>query len=351
MVRDHALLVWMSCVNPLPIALKEAGGDPSGWVIPDWTVGKDLEFNEREKIAFTFLSITAPGCQILPSKEKQVSFCRQANEYAAGVRAAHPTRYGFFASIPSLLHPAAAHAEIIYALGELQADGIILYTRYGNDNHYLGHPDFRATWDLLDARGAVVFVHPTHPVDTGLVNPSLPQPMIDYPHETTRTACDLIVSGTVRTHPRVKIILSHAGGTLPFLALRPAAMLPYMTAALPPVYGDLAGPELSENFVEDAKSFYFDTALSAAPLQLQLLGEFARPGHVLFGSDFPYAPTPAISKMNQLLDEYKESDGDFVTSINSGAALELFPRLRGLLEVGRGRERPWGPPLTATASL
>lgn len=331
--------------------MKEAGGDPSGWVVPNWTVEKDLEFNDQEKIAFTFMSITAPGSEILPSKEKQISFCRQANEYAAGVRAAHPTRYGFFASIPSLLNTAAAHAEIIYALDELQADGVILYTRYGAENHYLGHPDFRATWDLLDARGAVVFVHPTHPVDTELVNTFLPQPMIDYPHETTRTACDLIVSGTVRTHPRVKIILSHAGGTLPFLALRPAAMLPYMKAALPPVYGNLTGSELSEKFVEDAKSFYFDTALSAAPLQLRLLGEFARPGHVLFGSDFPYAPTPAISKMDQLLDDYEESDGDLVTSINSGAALELFPRLRGLLEVGRKGERPQGTPSKATTSL
>ncbi|KAI0388919.1 hypothetical protein F5Y17DRAFT_463244 [Xylariaceae sp. FL0594] len=308
-------------------ALVDAGGDPSGWTIPDWTLEKDLEFNDAEDIAFTFLSITAPGAGIVPL-EKQASFCRQANEYTAAICASHPSRYGFFASIPSLLDPEAANAEIVHALDELGADGVTLYTRYGSGNHYLGHPDFRSTWELLNERGAVVFVHPTHPVDTALVNPHLPQPMIDYPHETTRTAVDLVTSGRVRANPRVKIILSHAGGTLPYLALRPAAMLPY----LPTNLAGRDGPDttLTEQFVEDARSFYFDTALSAAPLTLALLKEFAKPGHVLFGSDYPYAPTPAIKQMNGLLGDYHAKDGDFITSVNAEAAKQLFPRLSTL---------------------
>lgn len=284
--------------------------------------------NKEEKIGFVFLSITAPGAGILPRGDKQASFCRQANEYSAEICSKHPEQYGFFASIPSLLDAEAAQAEIAYALDVLKADGVTLYTRYGADNHYLGHPDFKTTWDLLESRGAVVFVHPTHPVDTALVNPSLPQPMIDYPHETTRTSVDLITSGTVRSHPGVKIILSHAGGTLPYLAQRPAAMLPYLPSAT--ANGTAPDTALTERFIEDARSFYFDTALSSAPLTLSLLKEFARPGHVLFGSDYPYAPTPAIRMMDKFLDEREGNDGDFVTSVNFQAALELFPRLAGL---------------------
>lgn len=310
-------------------ALQEGGGDPSGWTIPDWTIEKDVQINNEESIAFTLLSITAPGAGILPLA-KQARFCRQANEYAAGIRSAHPSRYGFFATVPSLLDPRSAHDEIAHALDELHADGVILYTRYGDDNHYLGHPDFSATWDLLDARGAVVFVHPTHPVDTALVNAALPQPMIDYPHETTRAAVDLITSGTVRSHPNVKIILSHAGGTLPYLALRPAAMLPYVPSAAAAGGGGLSATAVTDSFIEDARSFYFDTALSASALTLDLLKGFAKPGHVLFGSDYPYAPTPAIRTMDRLLDEYGNRDGAFVQSVNTGAALRLFPHLAGI---------------------
>ncbi|KAI0023476.1 hypothetical protein F4780DRAFT_729943 [Xylariomycetidae sp. FL0641] len=314
-------------------ALKEAGGDPSGWTIPKWTAKGDVQFNEQEDISFTFLSITAPGSGILGRGDAQAEFCRFANQYAAAMRRDHPGRYGFFASVPSLLDAGAAQREIAYALDELGADGVVLYTRYGPGNRYLGHPDFAGTWDLLDARGAVVFVHPTHPADTALVSAALPQPMIDYPHETTRAAVDLITSGTVRAHPRVKVILSHAGGTLPYLALRPAAMLPFVPAAEARRFShDTDGSPVPletavAGFLADAKSFYFDTALSAEPGQLDLLRRFARPGHVLFGSDYPYAPTPAIKYMNGLLDEYKSRDADFVSEVEHGAALKLFPHL------------------------
>lgn len=309
--------------------MNENGGDPSGWTIPNWSLDKDGQFNKEERIGFTFLSITAPGASIFPLGREQIRFCRRANEFAAEICSAQPTRYGFFANIPSLLDPVAAHAEIEYALDVLHADGVVLYTRYGRDNHYLGHPDFQATWDLLEARQAVVFVHPTHPKDTALVNPSLPQPMIDYPHETTRTAVDLITTGTVRAHPNVKIILSHAGGTLPYLAQRPAAMLPFV---LQGQCEKLDPAEISRRFMEDARSFYFDTALSSAASTLSLLKDFARPGHVLFGSDYPYAPTPAIRVMNQFLDERECIDGDFVRSVSFGAAFGLFPRLKGLFD-------------------
>lgn len=290
-----------------------------------------MQFNDDERIAFTFLSITAPGAGILPAP-KQAAFCRQANEYAAEICSAHPTRYGFFATLPSLLDPESAHRELIYALDVLNADGVILYTRYGSDNHYLGHPDFGATWDLLDSRGAVVLVHPTHPVDSALVNPALPQPMIDYPHETTRTAVDLIVSDTLRTHQNVKIILSHAGGTLPYLALRAASMLPHIPHAS--LNGSRVSAKSTEDFMEDARSFYFDTALSAAPLTLDLIKNFAKPGHVLFGSDFPYAPTPAIRQMNALTDGYAANDTSFVSRLSNVAAMNIFPKLETLFGFG-----------------
>ncbi|KAI1174486.1 hypothetical protein F4777DRAFT_589168 [Nemania sp. FL0916] len=317
-------------------AIEEAGGDPSGWPLPAWGVETDLEFNDEERIAFTFLTITAPGASILPPGEPQTSFCRKANEYAASVCSAHPERYGFFATIPSLQDVHAAEREIVYALDNLKADGIILYTRYGQENDYLGHPDFAAIWDLLESRHAVVFVHPTHPVDTTLVNPQLPQPMIDYPHETTRAAVDLITSGTIHSHPNVKIILSHAGGTLPYLAQRPASLLPYIPPTTPSYATatghDTLSPEtITAKFLQDARTFYFDTALSAAPLQLNLLKDFAKPGHILFGSDFPYTPTPAIKEMNSLLDTHLSNDLPLAHSINLDAALALFPRLADFL--------------------
>jgi predicted TIM-barrel fold metal-dependent hydrolase len=267
-------------------------------------------------ISTSILSLTAPGCTILqgPAAAK---LARAVNEHAASIRDSSPSAFGFFAALPPLLDSLdATLTEIAYALDVLHADGITLYTRYGPGNRYLGHPDFIPIWAALSARSAVVFIHPTHLADTNLVNPSLPQPMIDYPHETTRAAVDLIMSNRLREHPGCRIILSHAGGTLPYLATRAAYMLPD--------YGLSAKP--AEEFLEDARSFYYDLALSSNQYTLDLLLQFAAPGRILFGTDFPYAPRKTIGTLAGMWDGYAVDEGQRMR-MDRGNALGLFPRL------------------------
>jgi len=262
--------------------------------------------------------MTAPGPSIDPKNAAQLA--RQTNEYAAHIRDANPSKFGFFAALPCIYSDKeAALKEIRYALDHLKADGVTLFTRYGKGNNYLGAEIFKDVWAELNAREAVVFIHPTHAVDTTLVSPSLPAPMIDYPHETTRTAVDLITSGTVRNNPGCKIILSHAGGTLPYLALRAGVMLPHTP------FGKSSG-RTAADFIEDARSFYYDLALSGNEYTLGLLTKFAKPDHILFGSDFPYAPRQAIDYFTSGYDDYGLDDKQRL-AINQGNALKLFPRL------------------------
>jgi 6-methylsalicylate decarboxylase len=197
------------------------------------------------------------------------------------------------------------------------ADGIILFTRYGSDNHYLGHPDFLPIWSALNDRKAVVFVHPTHAVDTHLVNPNLPQPMFDYPHETGRTAIDLILSNTLAsTAQNCKIILSHAGGTLPYLIYRVAAMIPHTRWHI---------NKSREQIVDEASRFYFDTAISANEITFASLFKLARKGHVLFGSDFPNAPKEGIEWFTGEFDNYaKGLEKEGRRELESGNAEKLF---------------------------
>ena len=219
--------------------------------------------------------------------------------------------------MPSLLDTKRTNEEIAFALDELHADGIILFTRYGTDNHYLGHADFRSIWQELNRRKAVVFIHPTHAVDTDLVNHHLPQPMFDYPHETGRTAMDLILSDTLNSVAQdCKIILSHAGGTLPYLIYRSAGMLPYTPFGM---------GKSTEQIVEESSRFYFDLAISSNPLTLGLLLQLAKPGHVLFGSDFPNAPVEGIKYFTRNFEEF-ELSGAKRREIEYEAAEKLFSK-------------------------
>lgn len=272
---------------------------------------------ERHGIATSILSITAPGACILEGAEA-AALARQMNEYAANMRDKKPASYSFFANLPSLLDKELALTEMAYALDVLEADGVCLFTRYGPGHQYLGHADFQYIWAELDRRSAVVFVHPTHSVDTTLVNPLLPQPVLDYAFETTKAATDLIISKTIRNFKNVKIILSHAGGALPFLVARPSSITPYMPTK--EVY-------VTEDMIDDAREFYYDTALSGVENALLVMEKFVKPGHFLFGSDFPYAPPRTIDYHTKCLDTFPFKNKDFLQDTNVSNALALFPRL------------------------
>lgn len=274
---------------------------------------------QKAGIQTAMLSLTAPGVEITPGRQAQAQLARNVNLYAANLRDANPKSVGFFAALPSLLDVKAALNEIAYAFDTLKADGVTLFTRYGDDNHYLGHPDFKPIWEALDARGAVVFIHPTHPVDTRLVHRALPQPVLDYPQEMAKTAMDVVFTGTKRAFPSCKIILSHGGGTLPILIGRTAEL----TTRLPTSFDFHMR---AVDIVADTKSFYFDLALATAPEVLDILLKVFPHDHILFGSDTPYAADGAVLAFNRYLNEYPLSEEPRKEFVH-GNAVKLFPRL------------------------
>jgi predicted TIM-barrel fold metal-dependent hydrolase len=151
---------------------------------------------------------------------------------------------------------------------------------------------------------------------------NIPQPIVDYPHETTRAAVDILMSNGLRKYPDVKIILAHAGGTLPYLSKRIAALC------------DVGLVDKSvEEVNEDIASFYFDVALSSSKTTIETLLACTKPDHILFGSDYPYAPRKTIDRFAAELDESFQDNTDLAFSINRGNALKLFPRLNGKLQI------------------
>ncbi len=292
------------------------GGDPSGWPTPQWTPESSADMLKELGATTAILSVTAPGPQICRDKAAAL-LARAINEYGAQLRDQQPSQFGLFAALPSLLDTDDALEEIRYALDTLHADGVCVYTRYGNGPNYLGNALFDPVWKELDARNAIVFVHPTHAVDTNLPDPKMPQPLVDYPAETTRTALNMIITGTKRKYPNCKVILSHAGGTLALLIHRCSYMWPHM----------FPDGSTEAQIEDDFKSFYFDLALSQTKNILDPLLDLVPHDHILFGSDFPYAPSAGILHMAQSMREYGMNPAleEKISFHNAGA---LFPRLK-----------------------
>lgn len=276
-----------------------------------WNMEADLKAMDALGIDIAMLSITSPGVYF-GDTAAATRMAAQVNDEAASMVAAHPDRYGSLASLP-LPNVEASVAEAVRALDELGADGVTMMTSAAG--MYLADERMKPLWKVLDERSAVVFVHPTScdkDVDKSMIDVDA---WVEFPAETTRMASQMVLRGLLREFPNVRIILSHAGGFLPFQTGRFEALATIMPGVD------------AEAIKADLSSFYFDTALSTAPATLNALLEHAPHDHVVFGTDYPAAPLPVAQRFAELLDTYTKGDADLARQINSANALQLFPRL------------------------
>ena len=83
-----------------------------------------------------------------------------------------------------------------------------------------GDPALDVVFDELNRRRAVGYLHPTAPDCCRQLLPGIPDPLLEFPHDTTRAVASLLYSGTFARCREIRFILSHAGGTIPMLSGR-----------------------------------------------------------------------------------------------------------------------------------
>lgn len=286
-----------------------------GMKVPTWTVQSDQAFNKKYNIESVIYSVSTPGVTHISDPEQSAKVAREMNAYAASLRDDNPTN-GFFATLPSLEHTHLVLQEISYAFDVLKADGVTLFTSYATPQGYLGHPEYVPVWEELNRRKAVVFIHPINNVAAVYFDERLPMPAFDWPHETGRTAMDMILNRRLQQFPNVKIILSHGGGTL-------ATLIQRATMVALPEFGEVM---TADGIISQAKQFYFDTALAGSQEVFPMILKFAEPGHLLFGSDFPHAPEILSKGLTEFVDGF-QMDYERKREIYYKAAFSLFPRL------------------------
>ena len=289
-------------------ALPANGGDPSGWYSPKWSPQSAIEFMDSQQIATGILSLTAPSVVGWKAGERR-NMARRVNEYTANLASKNPGRFGNFATLP-LPDMDGALNEVGYALGALKADGVILLSNY--QGAYLGDPGFDPMWTELDRRSAVVFIHPGKPSIPTLEG--VPGPIVDYPFDTTRAAVQMVLNGVMDRYRHANVILSHAGGFLPYASHRFAELAPAVRSDVP----------TTDALLATFRRFYFDTALSS-PAALPSLQAFVGAERVLYGSDYPYAPANVGASFTKKLDAYQDFSEAEHASVNRGNALRLFP--------------------------
>jgi len=202
---------------------------------------------------------------------------RMVNERLASIVATHPNRFVALGTVP-LQDAGLAVAELERCMGTLGMRGVEIIPNVNG----IELTDARLGLDKFFARaeelGAVLFMHPLGFTQGERLRDHYFNNIIGNPMETTIAASHLIFDGVMERHPKLKVVLPHAGG---FLAHYWARM-DHAHEARPDCRSAIHRKPSSY-----LKKMYFDT-IAFDPRMLRLMVDQYGAGHVLLGTDYPY---------------------------------------------------------------
>ena len=277
-----------------------------------WSIDSAYPYFEKYDVAAGVLSVSSPGINFMPPAQA-VSFARRLNETAAEIVRDKPARFGSFATLP-MVDVDATVREIAHGYEVLGIDGVGMLSNV--NGVYPGDAHFDPVLQELNRHKAVVFIHPTSPVYG--TAPKAPD-IAEWPFDTARAAISLIYSGALRRYPDIRFILAHGGGGL-------AAAVAFRTALFAPRIKGMTPPFTEAEAYQEMASFYYDLALGARGNVLGALRGLCPIEHVLFGTDWTFAPDSVIRTEVDGFNALKMSPAERL-AIGRGNALKLFPRL------------------------
>jgi len=239
---------------------------------------RDLAYRQEvldsQGVSLQVLTLTTPGTHVeSPATAVQLaSLVNDEFKEAMDTRGHHFTA---LATLP-LNDPAASVKELDRAIAQLGMRGAMLFSNV--NGVALSDRRFWPMYELANDRGAVLYIHPEHPVGVEAMMDYWLMPLVGFLFDTTLAAASLVFSGVVERFPRIRWALCHLGGAIPYLAER----LDRGFHAFKDCRAHIQRPP--STYLRD---FYYDTVnFNLAALQLAV--SFAGPERILAGSDYPH---------------------------------------------------------------
>ena len=278
----------------------------------NWTIGKHIEDMDKAGVELSVLSVTTPGVWFKDAQRAR-RLARITNDFAAELRQKYPSRISQFAAVP-LPDTEGSLREIEYGLDVLKADGIAVFTNYGDK--WLGDPAFDTVMTELNRRRVTLFVHPITSDCCANIAVPVRDAVIEYGTDTTRAIANWIFRGCGARWPEISLVWSHAGGTMPFLIERFDRLtgVPSLRARIP------------NGFRVEAARYFYDTAQSANDVSMRALKSVVPMSQIVFGTDFPFRT--ADDHVRRLIDGgvFSEEELGMIYRHN---ALGLLPQSKG----------------------
>ena len=239
---------------------------------------RDIDYRQQvldeHGVQTQLLTFTTPGVHV-EAPQVAVDLARKVNDAFAAIVRERRGRFAALATLP-LNDPAEAPRELERAMKQLGLPGAMVFS---NVNHVaLADAIFEPLWQKADDLRAVIYIHPTDPAGVEAMLDYWLMPLVGFLFDTTLAASRLVFSGIVERYPRIRWVLTHMGGAIPYLAER----LDRGWRAFADCRTHIGRPPS-----EYLKTFYYDT-VNFNPGALRLALDFAGPDRLLAGSDYPH---------------------------------------------------------------
>ncbi len=238
---------------------------------------RDLDYREgvlaEHGVDMQVATFTTPGTH-MEEPALAVELARKVND-AYALERRRRKAFTFLATLP-LNDPAASVAELGRAVGTLGLPGAMVFSNV--NGVALADARYEPLWQKADQLGAVIDIHPAHPLGVEAMEQYWLMPLVGFLMDTTLAAAHLVFAGVPRRYPRITWVLCHMGGAIPYLAER----LDRGYEAFEDCRANIDQPPSAY-----LREFYYDT-VNFDPNAIRLAIEFAGAEHVLAGSDYPH---------------------------------------------------------------
>ncbi len=197
------------------------------------------------------------------------------NEEIARLVKAHPDRFAGIATLP-MQAPQQAADELRRAMGRLGHCGAMIGSNVGGKN--LDDPGFEPLWAAAAELDAFLMIHPGNVAGADRLRSYYLGNLIGNPLDTTIAAACLIFGGVLERHPKLRPVMVHGGGFIPYQGGRW-------------VHGWRVRPEpklhLNHSPQQYLDRFYYDT-ITHSKAACEFLVSSVGADRVFLGSDYPY---------------------------------------------------------------
>jgi aminocarboxymuconate-semialdehyde decarboxylase len=276
-------------------------------------VDRRIDGMEQQGVDHQVLSmwadIFAYGLPQAPSR----NWHRFLNEHLSRLCEAHHRTFSFLASVP-LPHSDNAAAELTHAVRELGAVGAVVAANVEGIN--LGEVELESFWQAATELDVGVFIHPVQAQAVPRTAKFGLSQIAQYAMDTTLCVGSLIFSGVLDRFPDLRLLLSHGGGTFPYLTGRFDCMHERMDRTS---QGDVALQPPSAYLGR----FFYDTILHD-PAILRWLADRVSIARLVLGTDTSFPPADLDPLASVRRAGFSPAE---ITAIIEHNPRLLFPRL------------------------